>query len=59
MGNTCTPYKVLSLPFVLGFLNSIIFVCVCVCVCLDAQLCPTLCSAMDCSLPGASAHGIF
>ena len=57
------PYKVLSLLFVLGFLNSIIFVsvcvCVCVCVCLDAQLCPTLCRAMDCSLPSASVHGIF
>ena len=36
-------------------------VCVCVCVCarLDAQLCQTLCSAMDCSPPGASVHGIF
>ena len=24
-----------------------------------AQLCPTLCDPMDCSLPGASVHGIF
>ena len=24
-----------------------------------AQLCPALCSPMDCSLPGSSAHGIF
>ena len=31
-------------------------VCVCVCVC--AQLCPTLCNPMDCSLPGSSVHGI-
>ena len=23
-----------------------------------AQLCPTLCDAMDCSLPGSSVHGI-
>ena len=23
------------------------------------QLCPTLCDPMDCSLPGASVHGIF
>ena len=23
------------------------------------QLCPTLCSRMDCSPPGSSAHGIF
>ena len=53
------PYKVLSFLFDLGFSNSIIFVCVCVCVCLDTQLCPTLCSAMDCSPPGASVHGIF
>ena len=24
-----------------------------------AQLCPTLCDPMDCSLPGSSSHGIF
>ena len=24
-----------------------------------AQLCPTLCSSMDCSLPGSSVHWIF
>ena len=24
-----------------------------------AQLCPTLCNPMDCSLPGFSAYGIF
>ena len=24
-----------------------------------AQLCPTLCDSMDCSLPGSSVHGIF
>ena len=24
-----------------------------------AQLCPTLCDSMDCSLPGSSAHGIL
>ena len=28
----------------------------CVCV-LVAQLCPTLCDTMDCSLPGCSVHG--
>ena len=28
-------------------------------VCLSAQLCPTLCDPMDCSLPGSSVHGIF
>ena len=26
---------------------------------LVAQLCPTLCNPMDCSLPGSSVHGIF
>ena len=26
---------------------------------LIAQLCPTLCNPMDCSLPGSSVHGIF
>ena len=26
-------------------------VCVCVCVCIHAQLCPTLCNPMNCSLP--------
>ena len=24
-----------------------------------AQLCPTLCNPMDCSLPGSSVHGVF
>ena len=24
-----------------------------------AQLCPTLCDRMDCSLPGSSIHAIF
>ena len=24
-----------------------------------AQLCPTICDPMDCSLPGSSAHGIL
>ena len=28
-------------------------------VCLAAQLCPTLCDPIDCSLPGSSVHGIF
>ena len=27
--------------------------------CLVAQLCPTLCDPMNCSLPGSSIHGIF
>ena len=26
-------------------------------LCLVAQLCPTLCDPMDCSLPGSSVHG--
>ena len=38
--------------------DSVIGVCVCVCVSLS-QSCPTLCSPMDCSLPGSSVHGIF
>ena len=25
-------------------------------LCLVAQLCPTLCNTMDCSLPGSSVH---
>ena len=32
----------------------------CICcaeLCLEAQLCPTLCSPTDCSLPGSSFHG--
>ena len=28
------------------------------CVCVCAQLCPTLCSPMDCSMPGSSVHWI-
>ena len=30
-----------------------------ICCCLVTKLCPTLCSFMDCSLPGFSVHGIF
>ena len=26
---------------------------------LVAQLCPTLCDHIDCSLPGSSVHGVF
>ena len=29
------------------------------CWCLVTKLCLTLCSPMDCSLPGSSVHGIF
>ena len=28
-------------------------------VCIVAQLCPTLCDSMDCSLPGSSVHGVL
>ena len=31
----------------------------CVCVCIVTQLCLTLCSPVNCSLPGSSVHGIF
>ena len=31
----------------------------CAVLCLVAQLCPTLCDPMDCSLQGSSVHGIF
>ena len=31
----------------------------CMCTCLVAQLCPTLCNAIDGSLPGSSIHGIL
>ena len=27
--------------------------------CVQAQLCPTLCDPLDCSLPGSSIHGIL
>ena len=29
------------------------------CVCMCAQLCPTLCNLIDCSLPDFSVHGIL
>ena len=32
--------------------------CVSMCACSVTQSCPTLCDPMDCSLPGASIHGI-
>ena len=31
----------------------------CLCLCSVAQLCPTLCDPMDCSLPCSSVHGIL
>ena len=31
----------------------------CAGVCMRAQLCPTLCDPLDCSLPGSSVHGIL
>ena len=34
-------------------------VCVCVCVCSVTQLCPTLCSPVDCSPSGSSVNAIF
>ena len=34
-------------------------VCVCACVCVSHQLCLTLCSLLDYSLPGSSVHGIL
>ena len=36
-----------------------VYVCVRVCMRTRAQLYPTLCDPMDCSLPGSSVHGIF
>ena len=36
-----------------------IYVYMCMCVCLVAQSCPSLCDAMDYSLPGSSVHGDF
>ena len=32
------------------------FRCLCAVLCLVAQLCPTLCNSMDCSLPSSSVH---
>ena len=40
-----------------------VYMCVYMCMyaytCVHAQLCPTLCDPMDCSLPRSSVHGIF
>ena len=44
----------LTLSFKGGMLDSVISSGVAVGV---AQLCPTFCNSMDCSLPGASVHG--
>ena len=57
------PFTLMSLPWALiiscpnsGLLSS----CLCCAVlCLVAQSCPTLCDAIDCSLPGSSIHGTF
>ena len=42
----------------LAFFILLLYICVCVCV-LVAQLYPTLCNPIDCSLPGSSVHGIL
>ena len=43
------------------YLIDVHFVKMCghVCMCLVAQVCPTLCDLMGCSLPCSSLHGIF
>ena len=56
---SCCPLSPLLCPgTVLGRLCVWSAQCVCVCV-LVAQLCLTICSPVDCSLPGSSVHGIF
>ena len=58
----------LSASFIYFYINLYIYTCVSVCQKLAiwhlsegkvAQLCPTLCNPMDCSLPGSSVHGIL
>ena len=62
---TCTTSPSLQLAYSILLaqfycLPHTIIMCVCVCVCeLVAQLCPTLCDPMDCSLPGSSVRGIL
>ena len=36
-----------------------VYMCMYAYMCVHAQLCPTLCDPMDCSLPRSSVHGIF
>ena len=50
-----------SLPLVPpGKPKPLAFLCLCVCVCVKSlRSCPTLCNAMDCSLPGSPDCGIF
>ena len=50
MESTISACRVLSAPAVEKWLNSEKVKV--------AQLCPTLCDSMDCSLPGSSVHGI-
>ena len=52
LGNFFLLFFSLSLKFLLD-------VCVRVCVCAHAQLCPVLCSSMECSLPGSSVVEFF
>ena len=51
-------YKFYSQKTFFSPLNMLIKI-VYVCVCAYAQLCPTLCDPMGCSLPGCSVHEIF
>ena len=45
--------------FLVAYFCDIQFLHLCCVLCLIAQLCPTLCEPMDCSLPGSSENGDF
>ena len=47
-------FQAISALIPVNILPVILFV-----LCLVARLCPALCDAMDCSLPGSSVHGIL
>ena len=60
---TCSPTWKLPKPSALGFLWQLHYAFMSDHIIIVnsevAQLCPTLCDPMDCSLPGSSIHGIF
>ena len=44
---------ILTSPHLLSLCKACFILNVCICICMHAQLCPTLCDSVNCSLPGS------
>ena len=50
---------ILTSPHLLSLCKPCFILNVHICICIHAQLCPTLCDPVNCSLPGFPVHGIL